>query len=330
MAIQFLGFSFRRSSPFIHLLMFVSLFWSMPVLCHVTEHLKTAENKQCQNPLRNIDFIYMINLDERPEKFQKSLAKLYPYGILPYRFSAVNGWELSLSVINDIGVKFDPTMPSDMMGTCYLQEAAGQPTHEIMHVTGRNYFAHKMTRGAIGIVLSHLSVLKDALDSGYETIWVMEDDIDIIQSPLILPDMIDSLEKCVGKGNWDIMFTDKDTKNRLGNYVSCLSYAPRPNYEPKDPTRFAQKIEIGEHFHKIGARYGAYSVIISRSGMEKLYAFITTHDVFLPYDMDYTLPDDIKLYSLREDIVSPLVGAETDNERPGYSKKKALYEFTGQ
>lgn len=30
-------------------------------------------------------------------------------------------------------------------------------------------------------MLSHLSVLKDALDSGYETIWVMEDDIHIIQ-----------------------------------------------------------------------------------------------------------------------------------------------------
>jgi acetolactate synthase-1/2/3 large subunit len=44
--------------------------------------------------------------------------------------------------------------------------------------------------GAIGIALSHLSILQDAYDSGYETVWVMEDDVDIMQK-------VNKLLKCV-------------------------------------------------------------------------------------------------------------------------------------
>lgn len=67
-------------------------------------------------------------------------------------------------------------------------------------------------------------------------------------------------------------------------------------------------------------------MIISRHGMEKLYSFTITYDVFLPYDMDNTLPDDISLSSVRDDIISPLVGAETANECPWYSKTVILSE----
>lgn len=111
----------------IRFVLFFLLLVKMPLSAGVEDHLKKAENKQCQNPLRNIDFIYMINLDQRPEKFQKSCEQLSVYGIVPYRFSAVNGWELSLSVINDIGVKYHPNMPSDMMGTCDLPRMKGSP-----------------------------------------------------------------------------------------------------------------------------------------------------------------------------------------------------------
>jgi len=272
--------------------------------------------------MRNIDFIYMINLDQRPEKFQESVNQLRPYEIFPYRFSAVNGWELSLDVINDVGVKFGPWMNGEHLATSFLPENNGEATHEWIAEPGRTYFCHCSARGTIGISLSHLSILQDAYDSGYETIWVMEDDIDVIQDPRGLPDLIDELDNLVGKENWDILFTDRDTKNDQGESVPCASFAWRPNFTPQDQNRFAIKEDINKTFRKIGSRYGAYSMIIRRTGMKKILDFIRHYQIFLPFDMDFTQPNDIHFFTVREDVVSTTFkGRVSDNGQANYLKK---------
>lgn len=149
----------------------------------IEKFFKPAPKKSGNHQMKGIDFIYMINLDQRPEKFALSQAELEPYGIFPYRFSAVNGWELSKETLNSAGVTYRAWMLTDLLGTAYLPEDKGAATHEIMHAIGRNYYSHHMSRGAIGIVLSHLSILQDAYNSGYNTIWVMEDDIQVIRDP---------------------------------------------------------------------------------------------------------------------------------------------------
>ena len=291
------------------------------VRADIEDHLKPVLDKGDNHCIRNIDFIYMINLDQRPEKFEACMKQLIPYQIFPSRFSAVNGWELSLEAINDIGVKYEPWMTFEKLGTTYLINEGYNKLHETVQTVGRTYFCHDMGRGSIGIVLSHLSILKDAYESGYETIWVMEDDIEIISNPHVLSDLIDKLDALVGKDGWDILFTDTDTKARNGNYVVCLSYAWRPNFSPENPNRFAERTNISEDFRRIGARYGAYSMIVRRSGMKKLLRFFDHYHVFLPFDMDYTLPNDIRLYALRYDVVSTEPNAITDNELPNYLLK---------
>ena len=57
----------------------------------VETYFKTAENKPKPNGIALIDFIYVINLDKRPERYEQTLRALEPFGITPYRFSAVNG-----------------------------------------------------------------------------------------------------------------------------------------------------------------------------------------------------------------------------------------------
>src|SRR5262249_33237963 len=92
-------------------------------------HLKKIDpsEKNDNHKIRNVDFIYMINLDRRPEKFEQSCKQLQPYGITPFRFSAVNGWELSFETVNDIGVKYQPGMSKNLWGTCYLPEGNWNP-----------------------------------------------------------------------------------------------------------------------------------------------------------------------------------------------------------
>lgn len=281
--------------------------------------LKPAQDKSGDHAMCNIDFIYTINLDQRPGKFQHCLNEFAPYGILPYRFSAVNGWELSLEQISDLGVDFAPWMKKDVMGTYYPVDGDGSPVHEMISVAGRKYFSHCMSRGAIGIVLSHMSILQDAYNSGYETIWVMEDDIQIIKDPHLISGLIDKLDELTGKKGWDILFTDQDTINRNGDYIPCRGYAKRPNFTPSNPDKFLQEPTIvSADFKKISARYGAYSMIVRRSGMKKILDFIRLYKVFLPYDMEFYFPNGIQLYTVREDIVSTLPDALSDNGRPGY------------
>ncbi|MGZ3633524.1 MAG: glycosyltransferase family 25 protein [Parachlamydiaceae bacterium] len=285
------------------------------------DHFKPCPNKDKKCRMPGIDYIYMINLDQRPEKFALSAAELAPYGITPYRFSAVNGWEIPVETLNSIGIPFRSWMPKDLWGTSYLPENNGAPHHEIMQVPGRNYYSHCLSRGAIGIVLSHLSILQDAYKAGYETIWVMEDDVKVIKDPRQLTSLIKELDKVVGKRNWDVLFTDPDTKRRDGTYVPCLGYARRPNFDPKNPERFVHREVINKNFRKVGARYGAYSMVVRRSGMKKILNFIKRYGVFLPYDMEFYLINDINLYTTRYDVVSTLPDALSDNGNDNYNKK---------
>ncbi|MBS0628659.1 MAG: glycosyltransferase family 25 protein [Verrucomicrobia bacterium] len=283
------------------------------------DHFKKADGNPNRHSIRNVDFIYMINLDRRPEKWEASLAQLMPYGIEPYRFSAVNGWELTLEDINDVGVKFQPWMERGIMGTCYLSQDF-EATHHMIEVPGQVYFSHCMSRGAIGIVLSHLSILQDAYDKGYETIWVMEDDVEVVRDPRLISHYIDMLDSTVGKNNWDILFTDQDTRGSDGKYVPSLGYAKRPDFKPKDESRFGKRKDV-DSFRKIGTRFGVYSMIIRRSGIEKILNFYKTHNIFLPYDFEFAYPDDIALYTVRNDVVRHRLNAESDNGKPGYEKK---------
>lgn len=282
----------------------------------LTNHLKKCENKtNISSTIEGIDFIYLINLDKRSEKFEKSSNTLKKYNINPYRFSAVNGWELSLQVINDLGLKYQPGMPS-LFATAFPLEAGGQISHEFMKEIGKTYFAHETTLGAIGCSLSHISILKDAWDSGYETIWVLEDDIDVILNPHILSLLIHHLDNLVGKENWDVLFTDQNSKRPDGEYVAAHGAPKRPDLNCSVEERFSEKYllnkQIDPHFKKIGARFGTYSMIIRRSGIKKLLDFAMNHQIFSPYDCENFLAPNLNRYTPTYDVVSTLTNAVSD------------------
>jgi len=178
-----------------------------------------------------------------------------------------------------------------------------------------------MTRGAIGIALSHLSILKDAYDSGYSTIWIMEDDIQIIQDPRKLSSLVYDLDRIVGKDNWDVLFTDQDTKDANGHYVPCFGMAKRPNFHSEFQDQYYQNTVIANKFMLKGSRFGAYSMIVRRSGMKRILDFIKLHKIFLPYDMEFYLPEGIRMYSLKDDVVSTQPQALSDNSKQNYTNK---------
>ncbi len=287
----------------------------------VLDHLKKAEGKSSIHSMEGVDFIYMINLDQRPEKFLQASSELHSYGISPYRFSAVNGWELPLEVVNDVGLKYQNGMTA-LFATSYPLEAEGLPSHGFMKKEGLAYFVHCMAYGTIGCALSHISVLKDAWDSGYETIWVLEDDIIALKDPRTISDLIVKLDDLVGKDNWDVLFTDRDYRSSSGGYVVASGAAKRPDmdcsYEERYSDKYTVNTIVSEDFCKIGARFGAHSMIIRRSGIKKLLDFALEHQIYLPYDLDNYLAPGINRYSLCYDLVTNILHALTDNGTPGY------------
>ena len=52
--------------------------------------------------------------------------------------------------------------------------------------------------------------------------------------------------------------------------------------------------------------------------MKKLIDFFNNYDIFLPFDMEYTLPNNMRLYTVDQDIVSTRIKAPSDNGCPGY------------
>jgi GR25 family glycosyltransferase involved in LPS biosynthesis len=295
-----------------------------PGYAGVKDHLKKTEGKSEISKMKNIDFIYMINLDQRPEKFAHMNRELNQYGIYPHRFSAVNGWELSLKDISDLGLKYTPKM-TDVMSTWYPLDGNGEPVHGYASTASSGCFCHCMSRGSIGICLSHISILQDAWDSGYETIWVMEDDVSCEKDPRVLSDLIEKLDHIVGKKHWDVLFTDRNTRGRDGVGVPAYGSAARPDmdcsFEGRYRKEFTQHVDISEDFAKISSRFGAYSMIIRRSGIKKLLDFAKKHSLYLPYDMDNYLEPKLNRYALRYDLVSNYLQALSDNGGPGYLNK---------
>ena len=297
---------------------------SLELEAGIEKYFNKAPNKGA-NSMANIDFIYVINLDERPEKFKATADQLGKFGIHPYRFSGVNGWRLTASDLNEVGLRLDASMKKGQMGTVHREDGGKiYFSHELIEQEGVTYFAHCLSKGAIGIVLSHLSVLQDAYDSGYQRIWVMEDDIEVNRDPRELSMLVVKLSHLVP--DWDILFTNVDIKDANGQYVPCRGLIGRPNFNCLPDAEYNKKHKIiSRDFMQIGRRYGAQSMIVSRSGMKKLLDFIKTHKVFLPYDIDYFLPPGIKLFCTRWDIVSNQEKSLSDNGAPGYlenQKKK--------
>lgn len=289
----------------------------------VLDHLKSHNHaNDVPSGLKSIDYIYMINLDQRPEKFQQVVNRLKPYKIYPNRFSAVNGWELNLHEIEDLGIRLSSGIKCNTRCSWYRNSGNELERVDEDKISNPNvtYFSHHMSLGPIGIVLSHLSVLKDAFDQNYKTIWVMEDDIEPIKNPRIISELINKLDKI--DPNWDILFTDRDTKNNRGQYVPCRAVAQRPDEKPYDLGFFLSKFcTASKDFSQIGMRYGAYSMVMRRSGVIKILQYYKNHQIFLPYDMEFFLDPTIKIYCVNDDVVSHHPKSLSDNGAPNYLDK---------
>ncbi len=276
------------------------------------DHLIKIDHGNSNSFIRNIDFIYLINLDQRPEKWKNCQDQLREYDIFPFRVPAIYGWELSSSVLGDLGVLFLPGMqfsPSnESCGIAFLKSQQYKMKLD-QSCYNMRFISQWMSLGAIGCMLSHLSVLQDAYDSGYQTILVMEDDIYVKENPHLLSDYIDKLDGVVGSDGWDVLYTDIGGFSGNGDERDCNLpfYYPwfwRPNAKIKDYSFIVAQHEVGNDFIEHGTRSRTHSMIIRRSGMKKILDYEKNEGLFLPIDIDISFIPGIKLFSLKSNIIT--------------------------
>jgi GR25 family glycosyltransferase involved in LPS biosynthesis len=300
----------------------------------ICDHIRPILKKEQVSSLKNIDYIYMINLDQRPEKLQNTLSQLEPYGISPYRFSAVYGWDLNSEVKNNLGVILTRGMGCNQWAISFPHKLKGTSELEFLRedLYGNTVFCSWMTQGAIGCYLSHISVLQDAYDSGYQTVWIMEDDISVDQNPNVLSDYITKLDSLVGKEGWDILYTDNRTKEDglfVKNIKEDSTLFWRPDMDLSDHKSFLERNSLNDDFMQIGSRMGTYSMLVRRSGMRKILDHVKAHRMFLPYDHEIAIIPNMRLYNIRSSPISFLEFASDNKESP-FTQKEHWNKFKSE
>lgn len=245
-----------------------------PFASAIFKHLPSIEITQHNSGLRLIDCIYVINLNERPERWERTQSMCQKYHIYPNRVSAINGWLI-------------PDEEQD----------------ELAHP-----FPRRLRGGQLGCLLSHLSILADAKQRNFDFIWVMEDDIEILEDPKVLVKMIAGLLSL--DANWDIFYTDVDFRDDQGGYVRSYDTDFRPGENPTN--HYLERLNITKDIMRIGCRFGTHSMIISKKGIEKIYKYFTTRPLWTAIDIDIHYIPEIREYSSRRDIVSNLLSSPSD------------------
>lgn len=240
-----------------------------PQTTAAAKYLKKINSVQKNSGVNRVDCIYVINLDRRPEKWKRMQGVLKEVGINGNRFSAIDGMGIS-----------DETQ---------IELAGNYPV--------------RMLKGEVGCLLSHVSVIKDAYDRGFNLIWVFEDDIEIVEDPRVMTPIIKALTMI--DPNWDVLYTDIDSKHNNGETALALGLDFRPDRLFHYPLEYyLRRRPVNSDLMRLGQRYGLYSYLVSRKGMKKIYHYFTHVYLWTAIDIDIHYIPTLREYSTTREIVT--------------------------
>lgn len=238
----------------------------------ISKYLVPIEIKQCNTGLDLIDCIYVINLDHRIDRWKYLNSLFEKYHLGANRVPAVNGWKFSKKQ------QLEATAPHGL----------------------------RMSPGALGCLLSHISILKDAYDREFSLIWIMEDDAEILEDPRSLVPIISALFTI--DPEWDLLYTDKGYRLGNGRYIEEWWLDSRPNQKKRPIEYYLTKENCNEDIMRIRSRIGTHSMIITKKGIKKILDYFTSRPIWTPIDVEIHETPNIREYCCKRDIVSNSVG----------------------
>jgi len=150
-------------------------------------------------------------------------------------------------------------------------------------INGWKRFNGHHRSGQYGCLLSHMSIYWDALRKGYQRIWVLEDDAEVVGKVKKLTNLMRELYQI--DPYWDILFTGKDT-------VIGLKF-PRNEIQ-----------QINQNFARVKNRHGTFSMVMTRKGFQKVYHHFLERDCYeKPLDIEIYNILDPHIYTTMENLV---------------------------
>lgn len=280
-------------------LLIMSLCQALPSYASDSPHIRPFETavKQYLTPIpqiepkcgmKGVDCMYVINLAGRPEKWQRVKQICSEYGLTPSRVNAVDGGTLSKKALKSI--------------------CGGYP---IRH-----------RRGVYGCFLSHFSVFADSHRRQLNRVWICEDDIDFLENPLQMAELLDKLTEI--DPDWDVLYTDIDTMipecyrwKESGKMLPNRTSDFRPDQSHLPMSYYLSRQKVDENFTRIGQRYGLYSYFVSKKGIEKLMQYFLHVYIYTAIDRDIHYVPNIRQYVLNKNLISHWVKSGTnDTQKP--------------
>lgn len=251
-----------------------SLFGVTPIqqeLTPVVRYLDPVNVYTMDSGLRSIDCIYVINLNSRPDKWERT-SKLFAENDLRInRVQATDGWRLD---------------------------------HEVMEELSGPYPVRLQAR-EYGRLLSYLRAMKDAFERGFECIWICEDTVEFFDDVQKISSLIDQLSAF--DPNWHVFYPDVGPRYQEGERVFrqlSVPYDPRPDEELESEEYYAKKFRVSDDIMKIRGRAPFNSLLISKRGIQKILHYFAHVFLWSPIDVNlHTIPN-MRQYAVKTDIVS--------------------------
>lgn len=262
----------------------------------VMKYLVPITCNELTSGIEDIDAIYMINLDRRPDRLMHMNRLFDAHHLHVNRVSAYDGEKLSDEMIRELVGPYT--------NSCLL----------------------RFHQGALGCLLSHISVAYDACKREFNFIYVLEDDVEVLEDLKIIPQMIEKLSTI--DPEWDIFYTDPDFRKSENKWLYPLTrIAVRPD-QPLldiDIDKTKRKIrQTGNQIDRVYYRWGTHSMIISARGLKKMVNHFLYTYLYSPIDVDIHAIPEIREYSAVNPIVTNGLRFTTDIRKKKKLKNSCL------
>ncbi len=260
--------------------------------------------------IQGIDFVYVINLKKRPEKWAKCLEILNQKHIHAQRVEAVDGCLINLQHV----AALTPRLNTYFLEECkpgFFDEDLNWWKYDKKKIQelksqGKKFVYSKInTKGHLGAAYSHLTILKDAIESDYKNVLILEDDFQIEGDLNLIHQLIKEADERLADGYWDIIFLDNwhilENQGIVSLYKKPYLY---PNGVSYDLNMKRRVFSISKHLNLIQSRYGLYSMVLSKNGARKLYNYFKANKLFYPIDAEINNIPGIVLLEVKNHLIT--------------------------
>jgi hypothetical protein len=298
--------------------------------------LKQAKGKDKEyHKMSGIDFVYVITAKKcnRFDDLKRSFSK---YNVFPYRFTSFSPKDISHDTMFRTCLRGSRRYKRIEANKLVVRRGKFVLDKRKMRSSRAGHIHRRMSLKALSRALSHISIIKDALDSGYEHIWIMDSGTTLRTDPNTLCTYLERADKEIP--DWTSIYTDFSERDAEDYLEPIGHFYGRPDVEFLEPDEYLvreeqnndpydysddevdggsdqdssggyqeredglEKGKLDDKFTHVGLLKGAHSYILNKKGMKLIMDWYLDHKIFIPYAQEIQIIPGMHPYCTPEPI----------------------------